>query len=260
MKYLKLQGWYGRLGNNIIQVVNMLHIALFHKYNIELPYHFMLSKQRIEIFEEGKVIKYIIDKNYYFIRKKIKDINSECFKENKEKIRKIMKDLFRVDYENILKKDKNSLVIHIRSGDIFFKRPSNPNYIMPPLSYYTNIIDKYKNCSLYLVAEDEVNPCVTKLLAKYPQMKYKSNFLKDDIEIILGSKNIVCSYGSFVLGLLLLNDNIEKIYYPSYQNHTYLLDYLPKIKHFKIDLQNYKDLIGKWKNTKKQQELMIDYI
>ena len=35
--------------------------------------------------------------------------------------------------------DENDVVIHIRSGDIFNKCP-HPVYIMPPLSYYVNIL------------------------------------------------------------------------------------------------------------------------
>ena len=33
---LKITSWYGRLGNNITQLKNVLHIALYCNYNIEI--------------------------------------------------------------------------------------------------------------------------------------------------------------------------------------------------------------------------------
>ena len=55
--------------------------------------------------------------------------------------------------------DENDVVIHIRSGDIFNKCP-HPVYIMPPLSYYVNILNEKNFNKIYLVAADKLNPFI----------------------------------------------------------------------------------------------------
>ena len=46
---LKIQKWQGRLGNNIIQLINVLSIALYYNYNIIIPPHAFFNKQFINI-------------------------------------------------------------------------------------------------------------------------------------------------------------------------------------------------------------------
>jgi len=278
MTYLKIIGWYGRLGNNIIQVSNAIFIALYYNYDIELPYHYLFNKQKLELIKNGdkrngdkrkgdirngdkeNKTEVIIDKNYFFFREKIENINQECFSQNINEMKKILRDLFKIKYESSTKSELNDLVIHIRSGDVFFKNFICYTYIMPPLSYYTNIISSNKFSNIYLVAQDNNNPCVNKLLSLYPNIKCKTNnFLEKDIKIIIGSKNIICSYGSFIPSLLLINEEIKNIYYPSYLDHNYLLDYLDKCLKIKVNLDKYKNLIKKWKNTEEQRKIMIEY-
>ena len=44
---LKITSWYGRLGNNITQLKNVLYIALFCNYNIEIPRHMFFKATKI---------------------------------------------------------------------------------------------------------------------------------------------------------------------------------------------------------------------
>lgn len=46
---------------------------------------------------------------------------------------------------------------------------------------------------------------------------------------------------------------------PSYQMNQYLLEYLNNIQIIKIDLEEYKKKINKWKNTIEQKKIMIEY-
>ena len=46
---IKINKWYGRLGNNIIQVKNAINIALHYNYNIRIPYHIFFNKRYIKI-------------------------------------------------------------------------------------------------------------------------------------------------------------------------------------------------------------------
>lgn len=40
---LKISKWNGRLGNNIYQLQNIISVALYYKYNIELIKHEFLT-------------------------------------------------------------------------------------------------------------------------------------------------------------------------------------------------------------------------
>jgi hypothetical protein len=249
MVYIKINSWYGRLGNNIIQVINILHLALYYKYNVILPEHQFIKKTQLEIYKSSDNT-IITDTNNFFFRKKIKQ--PKIFNQNIKKVKEIIRKIF--TFSNY--KNQYDLIIHIRSGDIFHNVIHN-KYISPPLSYYTNIIPNYEK--ICLVAEDKRNPIINILLEKYPNIIYNKNSLIRDIEIILGARNIISSIGTFVPSLVIFNNKLEKMYMPSYQMNQYLLEYLNNIQIIKIDLEEYKKKINKWKNTIEQKKIMIEY-
>ena len=58
---LKITSWYGRLGNNITQLKNVLYIALFCNYNIEIPRHMFFKATKIIINKSYENHSNIID-------------------------------------------------------------------------------------------------------------------------------------------------------------------------------------------------------
>ena len=74
--------------------------------------------------------------------------------------------------------------------EIYFSNP-HPNYVPPPLSYYTKEIDKYKYEKIHIICEDTINPVVNELLKLYKNRVYEKNTLEKDIRIILGAKQIL---------------------------------------------------------------------
>uniref|UniRef100_A0A6C0HT03 Glycosyltransferase n=1 Tax=viral metagenome TaxID=1070528 RepID=A0A6C0HT03_9ZZZZ len=246
-----------RLGNFIIQIKNALHIALFHNYNVILPKHKFFNTTYLVINEnitiENKTIE---DKYSFFYKEKIKD-HQLIFGKNADKVNKILREIFIFSGIESL---KNDLVIHIRSGDLFQKNP-HPKYLTPPLSYYKDIIERNNYENIYLISEDTLNPCINKLLALYPNIKFKLQSLEEDIKLILGASNIVISYGTFIPQLLDFSDNIKCIYVPSYLNNY-------KKEYFKINrdcivktskLDEYYKLMIPWKNTQAQHKTMLSY-
>ena len=133
---------YGRLGNNIIQLRNIIDIAIAYKHNIKI------NVKKLNFFDLSVIEKYfnkynnneiITDKYNFFYSSKL-PFSNDIFKQNIEERNKILQKAFLIN--NINKLPKNDIVIHIRSGDIFSSKP-HPNYVPPPLSYYTKKIDKY---------------------------------------------------------------------------------------------------------------------
>jgi len=298
--HLKINNWFGRLGNNIIQIKNCIQIALYYSYEtIIIPnhpyfntitininsiksdenikhYNIYTSKECLvernnkeiitdniytckEFLVEENNKEIITDNNDFFYQTKIQKIDINLFNFNIDVTCYILKKIFTI--KGNIELNDNDLVIHIRSGDIFINHP-HPSYIMPPLSYYTKILDNNNFNKIYLISEDSVNPVINKLLQLYTNIHFKINNLSYDIELLLSSKNVIESFGSFTNTLLLLSDNIKNIYKPSYQDT--FLENSEKIKNNIIyihstDLTDYKNKINVWENTPQQREIMIIY-
>ena len=249
----------GRLGNFIIQIKNALHIATYNNYNVILPQHEYFNTSYIIINKNvDATAPHITDKDEFYLCQQFKALNPEIFRSNTEIVSRIMKDIF--IFKNIESLGVNDLVIHIRSGDIFSASP-HPEYIMPPLSYYTNIIENNTYDQIYLIAEDTLNPCINKLLELYPNIHFNIQSLEKDIEVVLSATNIVISYGTFITELLTVSDNIKNVYSPNYSDYqTITLYETPHYNLTMIDLTHYRDEMRPWTNTPHQINKMLSFV
>ena len=233
----------GRLGNNIMQLRNIISIAISYKHNIKI------NAKKLNFFDLSVIEKYfnkynnseiITDKNNFFYNSRLPFPN-DIFKQNIEEINKILQKAFLIN--NINKLPENDLVIHIRSADIFISNP-HPNYVPPPLSYYTKEIDKYKYEKIHIICEDTINPVTNELLKLYKNAVYEKNTLEKDIRIILGATNIIYSVGTFIPSLLLLSNNNKYIYGKACNNE---------------ELKEYYKIMKPWKNTIEQRNYILTY-
>ena len=237
---LILNNNFGRLGNNIIQLNNIISIALEYKHNIKINI-------KIQFFDLSVIEEYfnrynnseIIESNFY--NQFELPFPYEIFKKNREEVNKILRKAFLIN--NINKLPENDIVIHIRSGDIFSSNP-HPSYLPPPLSYYTKEIDKCKYEKIHIVCEDTKNPVVNELLKLYKNAVYKKNTLEKDIKMVLGATNIIMSCGSFVRQLKRFSDNLKLFHLDFYKTKPY---------------QEYKKIMYPWKNTKEQRDYILTF-
>jgi len=237
-----IKNFIGRLGNNIIQLSNIIDVALYYKHNIIFQVKHNLFNLKIisDYFCKYNNNKIIHAGWNFFDRSKL-SYPKEIFEINNEKRNRILKESFLI--KNIEKLNENYLVIHIRSGDIFSSNP-HPGYVPPPVSYYTKEINKHAYEKIIIVCEDKINPVVNKLLEMYKNLCIKKNNLEEDIRLLLGSKNIIFSVGTFVTSLMKMSDNIE-----------YLFGSNANIK----ELEVYYKIMKPWKNTKKQRNYILSY-
>ena len=255
---LKITSWYGRLGNNITQLKNVLYIALYCNYNIEIPRHMFFKATKIIINKSYENHNNIIDNEgiEFYYQNKLEKYKI-CFTKNHEKVKKILQDIFKIDIRNIEKKE--GLIIHIRSGDQLITTNPNPKYIMAPLSYYKKIIEENKNKKIQIVCEDTINPCVNELLKIYPEISYNRRTLIEDIKIILGAENIVSTIGTFIPGLCWMSNNIKKVYIASYDFTLKDSVYPKNVEKEIIIMEDYKNKMVKWENSKEQKQIMLEY-
>jgi len=259
---LVIDNWYGRLGNNITQIVNSILICMIKDLNyIKFKNHKYFNKNSIIINNKNDDINHEKDISQFFSKNELLNkynidlLNKLNYKnEYKKIIKKKLKEIFIIESNNKL--DDNDLTIHIRSGDIFSSNPHN-GHVQPPLQFYIKIINSKKWNNIYLISEDLKNPCTKQLLNMYENIIYKKNNLKTDIQIILNSTNIVFGFGSFIPALLLLNQFCKNIYYPKYCER-YLLYYLnDEVDEHIYSIQNYIK-VGEWNNTFAQRERMAN--
>lgn len=264
---LHINNWSGRLGNNIIQLTNAIKIALYYNYNIIIPHHTYFTTTYIIINDTiNKTDNKINDTHQFFYQDKIKNIDNNVFNENIDKTLQILKQNFTI--KNILPLNENDLIIHIRGGDIFNNNPYQ-HMILPPLSYYVNIINNNDFDKIMIISEDTKNPCINKLLTLYPNIQFKKKSLDNDIKLILSAKHVIQSHGTFIPSLLLLSDNIINIYKPSYDFTTIGYNIIKyklltntasyKINIFEINLDEYYKKQIPWKNSPAQINTMLTY-
>jgi len=252
--------WYGRLGNNITQIINAIYFAEYFKIDkIMFPRHNNFNTYQIDLK------KYINEKKNdklyqhdFFSRKKICESYNICesiFDDVNVKVGDILKKIFIFKSEN-LDLNNDDLVIHIRSGDVYSKSP-HPGWVQPPLTFYEKIIDSKPWKRIFLICEDNKSPIIQPLLIKYNFIHFKLQSLAEDINYILQCKNICFGMGSFVPTLLIMNDHLNTIYYPSYC-YRYVLELVSYKVKKEYDLPNYIKK-GEWKNTDKQILFMLNY-
>ena len=238
-----LDAWYGRLGNNIIQLSNIIDIAIAYKHNIKIKVkklHFFDLSVIEKCFNEYNNNEIITDKYNFFYNSRL-PFSKDIFKQNIEERNKILQKAFLISTINKL--PENDIVIHIRSGDIFSSNP-HPNYVPPPLSYYTKEIDKYKYEKIHIICEDTINPVVNELRKLYKNAVYERNTLEKDIRIILGATNIIYSVGTFIPSLMLLSNNNKYLYGKVFENE---------------ELKEYYKIMKPWKNTIEQRNYILTY-
>lgn len=167
--------------------------------------------------------------------------------------------------------NKNDLIIHIRSGDIFQHKGETdyaPDYSQPPLCFYQKILEQFKFSDIYIIAEDNTfNPVIEELKKKYPKIKYNQNSLEIDLSYLIYGYNIVGSISSFLISSIKLNDNIKFFWeydrYPMcskiYHFHHSIFNIQRKYTIYQMPpSQTYKYKMIVWKCSDEQINIMLN--
>lgn len=246
--------WFGGLGNNIQQISNAIYFCKENKINFYLKNH-----EHIKDFE----IKFGTDEdcsnNFFYFNGPKKEFECDETILNQQR-REICKNYIFPNLKiepSVLIDD--TLVIHIRGGDIFIKNPHS-SYVQNPLSYYENLIANFEK--VILVSQDDKNPVIPILLKNKKVCLHKNRDIKADFSTLLSCENLATSgVGTFSIAAALLSNKIKKLYCSSIfqQNHlnpTMLLNTGIQVE--VTNITNYIE-IGEWKNTPEQRKKMIEH-
>ena len=283
-KEIKITRWDGRLGNNISQLFNAIQISLYYGCNISIPNHNLFDTIWISRLVTNSFDSEFVDIN---LQKQLSDnelksdffydlykYDERIFEYNIQQTVSILKESFKIREDKTCDLGENHVVLHIRGGDIFQGSNPHSDYITPPIYYYKTILDSNNYKRIILISEDRLNPTVGELLKLYPNIEFKIQSLEEDIKLLLASKNVIMSYGTFVPRLLTLSNRIKKIYKPSYlekglidqqlgvNSQKMCINILIKlgIEVHDFELDDYFKKQSPWKNSELQRDLLINYL
>jgi hypothetical protein len=255
--------WVGGLGNKILALFHGLIYALGTNTNLIIPYDdtgFITS--RFIQLQDASSNKILCSANFFEISRDIPngiEIVSNTMLRKKAKI--LLKQNINMPSPSIAL-NYDDLVIYIRSGDIMVYNSTGnaPEYIPPPLVYYTTIINQYKWKNIYLICEDAKHPCMRELGRRFPYIIWKKQSLKKDIAVLLAAKTLIIGGGTFIPALLFFSNNIQNLYCTTVSPQPFLLELQPNIKIIYLNYKNYFIKQGnKWRCTPQQLQYMLNY-
>lgn len=214
--------WFGRFGNNIISIIKGILVAKKEKGLLQIPKHYILKTFDID-FRENKdcneekifIHNFFQDNEYTLeLNISIEDIQY-CIDEFI--INMINKDMIINDFP------EDVLILHIRSGDIFFNEFFQKEKIQPPISFYEKIIDNTNYKKYLILSESYHNPTINNLKNKYPDKIILNNIENTiiginnsfiyDLSILLSCKNILLTPSTLSVSILLLSHKLKKNIY-----------------------------------------------
>jgi hypothetical protein len=262
--------WCGRFGNNIQQISNAIYYCRENKLNFTSPDNELINSFS-QIFGDNNCHQALY---FFHIPSKLGhgkpdfELNNldNLFKKRREICQKYIYPNLKINFENIIDLPDDTVVMHIRSGDIFSRRdyycPVVSNYLQNPLSYYTKISKGYNR--VIVLTEDYNNPIISEL-QKNDKFEIKILDITQTIEFMLSAKNIVTSgVSSFAIACVLLSNKIKKVYCSNLVveeilNQKDLQDTEVEIEIINIDVDRYIQW-NNWLNTEEQRKLMIEYV
>jgi hypothetical protein len=263
--------WAGRLGNNIQQIANVILLAesRCHTFEQNLD-HEIINKFIINFGSDGENVSGRFsnwESTFHCERNEYEGINEIGISREHvyANIRRICKEYV---YSNLKVKhinpfDDDTLVVHIRGGDIIEREYEKPhNYVQNPLSYYLALIEDFKN--VIVVVEPNSNNPVIPELQKIERLKFQSLSVAEDYATLLAAKNLATSgVGTFAVSAALCSHNIKNLftsnaYLTEHLNYTMM--YNTDVVIHELELKNYIPVYPcSWKNNSEQRKLMLEY-
>jgi len=270
MRY-SVSHWAGRVGNNIQQTANCLMLAEARRHTFEQRLeHDVIGKFECNFGKDG----HHVECKFYNWEPTVHCDNGTLEGGNEigiskeyvyANVRRVCRDYIRPNLKvpTLEPLDEDTLVIHIRGGDIIEREYEKPhNYVQNPLSYYLALIDDFKN--VIVVVEPNSNNPVVPELQKIERLKFQSLSVVEDYATLLAAKNLATSgVGTFAVSAALCSQNVKSLF----TSNAYLTEHLncsmlydTDVTVYEVELKDYIPVYPcSWKNDAEQRKLMLDY-
>tara|TARA_Y100000741_G_scaffold364677_1_gene356500 strand:- start:1473 stop:2357 length:885 start_codon:yes stop_codon:yes gene_type:complete len=271
-----INSYYGGFGNNLQQLALGIMYSNLYKKNFFPREHNLLNSFSIinNSFSANILRKYRFDSRFFYY-----ESSSEKFTNNpktdsplKNRDSKYYIENFNNVFQETLGPNLNftknidigedTLVMHIRSGDVFEKRDDNgifgnQYYLQNPLVYYKKLIENYENT--IIVSSTPLNNPVIEKLKNNKKVEISSSNLEEDFNLLLNAKNLATSgVGTFAIAAALSSKKLINFHYSNlYFNHHLNPTMVKNVNHHKYRFNGYLNIGDKWDGDKKQVQKML---
>ena len=257
-----MKDWWGRLGNNLICVYRLLlSVTCRDIAAVTVPSHpFLLDCSFGTVLPDSRVVRPSSESVYsYFKGMDYQRFVREWALHEAEVVR-MARNVFRPSQRHLTPLPDDSLVIHMRSGDVMRRCGGNGEYVLPPLFYFVAVIrNGYVGKKIVILCEDNENPCLGALLRLFPNAQHAVQSLEQDIDILLSARNLACSVGSFATSLAVVSQCLKKLYVPNYVPF-YHRAFLPSWVDVKLaDLSAYYRFVTPWALDERRKWLLLSW-
>ena len=254
-KYLKnkISYWYGRTGNNLQQLLVGIYLSLLENSSFHSIDH--------DFFKPIKI------KNNSFFSKIKSDIFFFEYESYEEEISThapmIIKNYIKpsLKFEKFKKYnfDEETIVIHIRSGDLWRNNGDyNKKYVQNPLEYYLRLIKLFKKA--IIVTEIDLKNPILRILNNDFGIPIYSSTIYQDFSILLSAKNLSSSgIGTFSIAAALLSDNLKNFYCSNLYLNEQINPITLKNFTFKIHMLKVDDYINYWINNQENNNILLNH-
>tara|TARA_B100000427_G_C15500748_1_gene591896 strand:+ start:632 stop:1510 length:879 start_codon:yes stop_codon:yes gene_type:complete len=269
-----LSNFYGGFGNNLQQIALGIMHSNLNGYNFYSKEHELLDNiSQINNKLSNFFNKYRFDSRFFYFDNTSKNLPTPDITDFPLDIkdRDYYLDNFYYIFQhkifpklNFLKNidiDDKTIVIHIRSGDIFAKKDgeiiSNVVYIQNPLNYYLNLIERYEKT--IIVSSQPFNNPVISLLMDHPKVEIQSNSIEEDFNILLNAKNLATSgVGTFAIAAALSSKKLINLHYSNlFFDHHLNPTMVKNVNHHMYRFKEYFNIGDIWDGDVNQVEKML---
>jgi len=158
----------------------------------------------------------------------------------------------------------NDLVVHVRSGDIYFRERVG-NWGQPPVAYYEKIIREGQWSRVFVVCEDNESPVLRPIAALCQSLGiehfFQSGTLAEDLALLASAPNLVVGRGTFAPAVVLLSMALEQVFFFEDRFDSKFLDPSTELVRVVDERGSYRESVlqGRWVNSEEQRELMVSY-
>ena len=289
---LIIDRWAGRLCNNMTQLCNAIYLAEQTRSQLEVPKHDGWLQVQDFDFSEGAPCPNTIAGAFFELNEQDEVASQGSSPDWNERMRVLKQYVRPMLPENLFpERGEDELALHIRSGDVFNRAAkdtadggaigiaaitgpllrlyrrlklghrAHPNFVQPPLSYYTQIIESHPWSRISIVAEDDENPVIPELLRRYDNVEFQPGDLKSDVTKLLAARHVVIGYGTFGIIWALLSDHIQSLYspfVPALALGELRCDDIDDCAVHSYQFNNYIP-IGQWDASDEQRQLMLTH-
>jgi len=226
---VEIKHWYGRLGNNLIQVANAIEIAEATGATVVLPegnkdktggiYEAFDLPDQIQVTKSDKKenckASHPGSKSYPYWgikRRHSAYLSANCFTQDER--HRVMQMYIRpyLKANSVPDGDDDELVIHIRGGDLLDEESNElplsgkpldiskfTQASMPACAAYEKVINYYKFEKIRIVQSDNKNPCADLLKTRFPskQVTVQSFNVLEDFMNLANARNLFLAFSTF---------------------------------------------------------------